>query len=142
MSYGTDTGSTPRTKVVESPAEKSAVRSRTEYRVRCPDCNFSKRYDSYADATSHQCRHSCPHCDRMLGLSEVPRRTTEDSLDAAAALAAAQQARYALSQDGIAPSVSRILEVMGRDSKGYPLGNGPKDLLAHQAACQLLPDEV
>lgn len=78
----------------------------------------------------------------MLGLSEVQRRTTDDSLNAAAALAAAQQARYALRQDGIAPSVSRILEEMGRDSKGYPLDNGPKNLSAHQAACQLLPDGV
>ncbi len=78
----------------------------------------------------------------MLGLSEVSRRTPNDSLDAAEAVATAQQVRHALIQDGPAPSVSRILEEMGRDSGGYPLGDEPKDLSAHQAARQLLDQGV
>ena len=78
----------------------------------------------------------------MLGLSEVSRRTPDDSLDAAKAVAAAQQVRHALIQDGPAPSASRILEQMGRDSGGYPLSDEPKDISAHQAARQLLDDGV
>ncbi|MDQ2072699.1 hypothetical protein RBH20_09145 [Haloarcula sp. H-GB4] len=138
MSYGTDTGSTPRTEVVESPAQKSAVRPRTEYRVRCPDCKFSKRFDSYADATSHQRRHSCPHCDRMVGLSEVPNQRRNESLDAAEAVAAACEARRELLIDGPAPSVSEILDAMGRDGDGYPLGEKPAEDDAFETARQLL----
>lgn len=138
MSYGTDTGATPRTSSVALPAEKPAVRRSTEFRVRCPDCGFSKRFDSYADATSHQRRHSCPRCNRMLGLSEVPKRRRDESFDAAEAVAAACEARRELRLDGPAPPVSEILEAMGRDSDGYPLGDEPAAITAFEAARQLL----
>jgi len=74
----------------------------------------------------------------MLGLSEVPKRRRDESLDAAEAVAAACEARHELLVDGPAPPVSKILETMGRDSDGYPLGDEPAAITAFEAARQLL----
>jgi len=140
MSYGTSTGSTPRTKTVDSPDKKPDVQSKTEYRVRCPSCEFSKRYHTHAGAISHQQRNPCPNCDRMLGVSEVAVRYPADALEAAEAVADAEATRRELSVDGPAPSTREILRAMGRDTDGYPFVDGPNDLDAHEAARQLLQE--
>lgn len=52
-------------------------KSSTRWRVRCPDCGFSKTYQNHADASSHQRRHACQNCDRMLGVSPVQGVATD-----------------------------------------------------------------
>ncbi|NHX41321.1 MULTISPECIES: hypothetical protein [Haloarcula] len=74
----------------------------------------------------------------MLGLSEVSKQRRNESLDAAEAVAAACEARRELRIDGPAPSVSKILEAMGRDGDGYPLGDKPTEDNAFETARQLL----
>lgn len=74
----------------------------------------------------------------MLGLSEVSKQRRNESLDAAEAVAAACEARRELLVDGPAPSVPKILEAMGRDGDGYPLGEKPAEDDAFETARQLL----
>jgi len=121
----------PRTTASVSPKEKTAV---SEYRLRCPDCGFTKDFSDHAEAAAHQRRFPCPHCDRMLGLSERSRDGSADDLEAAEAVAAAEEERARLARDGPAPSTSEILRVMGRDADGYPLSQHATHRTAHDAA--------
>ena len=133
MSSGTNTGRTPRTTASVSTEQKPAA-STSDYRLRCPDCGFTKDFSDRGDAAAYQRRFPCPNCDRMLGLAEQPRGDTSDDLDAADALAAAEEERAQLARDGDAPSTEEILRVMGRDRDGYPLSTYANKRSAHEAA--------
>ncbi|QSG06093.1 hypothetical protein HSR121_1758 [Halapricum desulfuricans] len=78
----------------------------------------------------------------MLGLSEHTRDGAGDDLEAAEAVAAAEEERARLARDGPAPSTSEILRVMGRDCDGYLLPHVDADRSARDAAQQLLGEQA
>lgn len=67
MQDGTIAGSRPRTRGKVSPPEKHGAC----YRLDCPDCDFRRYYTYHSQAITHQKRHGCPNCDRMVAVRRI-----------------------------------------------------------------------
>jgi hypothetical protein len=53
----------------------------TRFFLRCPDCGYENPFDDYADAKAAQIRHTCPNCDRGMGVSERPASIRDENED-------------------------------------------------------------